>query len=552
MTTVTEPPPALPGQPAARAEPAAAPARAVATARALAAAEARRLLRHPAFVAGIVVTVLLVWLTSGDGTSHWRNWSVFISLVLVPLGWLTLVATNLMALRDRRHDTTELVGTAPASPATRTVGLLLATLVTIPVTGLLVAGSYVYALWRLDPAGGGPHLAEVAVALFLVVGGGVVGVAVARWLPLPVAGVAGVIAVTMIQVSMTQSQTSPWRWLAFWVQPDAVPLTAVHPRPVAWHLVWLAAWVAVMAVVAVARHGLHRPLFAAATAAVLVATLAGWYQTRPLTEAQIATAVSVLSEPERHQRCETHGTVTYCAYRGFGDVIGRWRGAVDGVLAAVPPEAHRPLEVRQRLATVIGDQHCAPQDSLDLLPPEVAAQLRPERVWTRDGAVHPAVVGREEGPCGGPDLEWFNTAVSTGAWAVGLPPGPWDDDVRCTADGEARSAVALWLGAQAVPGGTDSLRSIRTDVPLMWSGRVDFSGHWTDHPQWGVAWHIGDIDAALAMLERPAAEVGAVVAENWHVLTDPGTTTRQLRDLLAIDAGGDPARPESTCPEPPT
>lgn len=525
----------------------------VAVARELAVAEGRRLLRHPAFVSGIVVTVLLLWLTSGDADLHWADWSVSVGLVLVPLGWLTIIATNLMAQRDRRHRVSELTETTPAPPMARTAGLTLATLATVPVTALVLAGSALHTWWRYDVIGSGPVLAELAVAPVLVVGGGVVGVAVARWLPRPVAAVAAVIAVIQMQVWMTQSVTAPTRRLAFWVDADSIRLPQVMPRPAEWHLLWLAAWTVVLAVVALARHGMRRSTVAVVTAALVAAGVAGWAQTRPPSEGDLAVAASVLTEPEQHQVCETHGPVTYCAYPRYRDLIGRWRTAVDGVLAAVPPSSRSGLEVRQRIATVLSNPDCQPRPALEMLPPEVADRVAPIDVWPRDGAVHPAIAGAETGPCGGAydDSGWVFTAVAAGAWAVGLPPAPWGDDTRCAADGEARSAVALWLGAQGVPGGPDRLRRLREDHALFWTGRVEFGAHWDNPPQWGVAWHLSDLDAALALLDRPDDEVRALVVEHWDRLIDPATTTPELRTLAGIGGGRLPARPLATCPQPP-
>jgi hypothetical protein len=241
MTAVVEPvadeigEPDVPGAPTAPA-----PAPGPATAWALAGTEGRRLLRHPAFLAGVVVTVLLVLLVGGDPDPDWTGWSINIVLVFAPLGWFTIVATNLMALRDRRAGTAELVDTTPATPATRTVALVLATLATIPVTAALLAAAGAYSVWRHDPVGV-PVPRELAVALLLVVGGGVVGIAVARWVPRAIAGVAAVLVVIQLQVWMTQSAISPSRWLAFWVEQPAIGLLDVHPRPALWHLAWLLA-----------------------------------------------------------------------------------------------------------------------------------------------------------------------------------------------------------------------------------------------------------------------------------------------------------------------
>jgi hypothetical protein len=522
-----------------------------AVARALARAEVPRLLRHPAFVAGVVVTVLLIGLTGGQEPADWQSISVDIGLVLVPFGWLTLIATNLVALRDRRHGTTELVGTAPAEAPARTLGVVLATMVTAPVTVALLAAAIGWNSWRHGPIGGELQLLELAVPVLLVVGGGIVGVAVARWIPRPVAAIGAIVVTIQIEVWMTRSDTSPTRWLAFWAEPHPVRLPEVELRPAAWHLVWLAAWVVIMAVVAVARHGLRRPLPAFAGGALVVATVAGWNQTRPMTEAQLERAVSVLTAPEQHQVCEIHGAVTYCAYPHYRFAMKGWRQAVDGVLAAVPSRAQRPLEVRQRIATVIGDYECRPQEAFDLLHPRLRERLDADAVWRRDGAVHPAIVPDERLPCGGRSLAWLSTAIATGAWAVGLPPAPWDQDERCRADGQARSAVALWLGAQAVPGGTASLQAIADDHAITSSGRIEFGRHWNEHPQWGVRWNVLDLRAALALLELPQGAVRAALAEHWERIVDPSTTTVELRELLGSDGSWGLRSTDTDCTPPP-
>ena len=90
--------------------------------------ENRRLLRHPAFLAGLAITPLML-LAATDSEDVWWRISPGIALALVPLGWFTIVAVNLLATRPRRAATEELWASLPATAPVRTAGLLTAALV---------------------------------------------------------------------------------------------------------------------------------------------------------------------------------------------------------------------------------------------------------------------------------------------------------------------------------------------------------------------------------------------------------------------------------------
>src|SRR5262245_6701454 len=56
------------------------------TVRPLARAESRRVLRHPAFIVGVVLTPVMLLAATATET-HWWGASPSIALALVPLGW---------------------------------------------------------------------------------------------------------------------------------------------------------------------------------------------------------------------------------------------------------------------------------------------------------------------------------------------------------------------------------------------------------------------------------------------------------------------------------
>jgi len=70
---------------------------------------------------------------------------------------------------------------------------------------------------------------EVAAGVVIVVGGGFVGVAVARWLPRPVFGWVAVLASLLLQVNLGATDTR-WRWLHFSIDgTDGLTYPAIAP-----------------------------------------------------------------------------------------------------------------------------------------------------------------------------------------------------------------------------------------------------------------------------------------------------------------------------------
>ena len=69
--------------------------------------------------------------------------------------------------------------------------------------------------------------------------------------------------------------------------------------------------------------------------------------------------------------------------------------------------------------------------------------------------------------------------------------------------------LALWLAGQSTPGAPAALAEVlRTSEGLGSVDTIQFdSNNW---PNWGVSFAHGDIGTALALLDRPADEVGRV------------------------------------------
>jgi hypothetical protein len=490
---------------------------------ALARFEGRKLLRHPAFLIGMALTPWLILAATSDTGASWVHFEIAIVLGLVPLGWLTMVATNLGALRSRRHGTDDLLASLPTTPAARTVAHNLSALATLPVAVGFAAVSAALVAANADPTGAF-RPAELATGTLIVVGGGAVGVLVARWLPRPAVCLPALGVTMFMQGKLTDLAPSPARWMSFVVEPLS-GFANFELRPAGWHLGWLAAWIALVAVAGVARYGVPRRLGTVALGVAVVALGAGFAQTRPFSAERADAVADHILRPAAHQTCREQADVRYCAYGDLGTHMADWRPPVEGVLARLPGSVRgRGLEVTERPNPVVGNRNCTPVGLLSTLPGPIRDRLSPEGVWPADGKVHP---GTETWPCSSSSVHGLFVGVQTGAWAVGLPPGPWHLDQHCRAPGQARAAAALWLGAQSTPGAAEALALLPERTGRNAAGELTVAD-WADPPAWGVTWSDGDVAAALALLDRPAADVAAVLAGGWDRFTDPATPTSEL------------------------
>jgi hypothetical protein len=452
--------------------------------RPLARAEVRRVLRHPAFLAGVLLTPLML-LPATEYATTWLGASGGIALALVPLGWLTIIATNLVALRPRRTGADELFATLPAPQPVRTTALLATAAGPVLVASALAAGWVVLLssgnALRGGELTGSPEWKEIGVGVLIVAGSVCVGVSVARWLRHPGFGVLAAIATLILNVRFLDVTTWPWsrqdgdplRFLAFHVEDASTGAQFLELRPAGWHLLYVGGLVVVMGAVALTRDGLRRPIGAVLGAALVVTAGAGWVQTRPPSAAQESAMVAALTDPAAHQVCEQSSGVRYCAYPEFVDDVPEWRHVVETTVALLPDgiEGGRPpLAVRQRPPIIKSDHDCSALPFEETLPPSVAARVSPASLWPADRDVHPPF-SDETFPCSGRDVHGFFLAVQTSAWAVGLPSAPHTDYVRCTASGQARAAIALWAGAAASPDGETTLRDVTVDGSRIGTGR---------------------------------------------------------------------------------
>ena len=399
----------------------------------LARADSRRLLRHPAFIAGVVLTPLII-LAATDGEHIWWKISTGIALGLVPLGWLTIVAANLATLRPRRTGADELFSTLPAPQPVRTTAGLTAGIGPVLVAAVVAGAAVLVVALTRDGLRGSPRWAEIAAGLLIVAGSVCVGVAVARWLPSAGFGVLAVVATFLLQARFLDVATWPWnrsesdpaRFLGFLAEPTAVRDPFLEFRPSGWHLLYLAGLVVVMAGVALAREGMRRPV-AIVLAVGLVADGDGRLGADPPAVAQVREddMVAYLTDPGAHQVCRTSASVRYSAYPEFSADVPEWQRHASRRRSHGSP---------RRRSTVAPDSTwCNDRRS--------SRATRTARPWRSTRACPPvSPPGCRRARCGRPteactrrskrSRSRARSAMSTAssspcrpaAWAVGLPP----------------------------------------------------------------------------------------------------------------------------------
>jgi hypothetical protein len=247
----------------------------------LGATELVRLLRHPAFLGGVAFTVATISFGGAlDGTPGPRQaYSDLTSSGIFAIGPLTFFAANLLSSRDRRSGSLEWLSSMPTARRDRAIGALVATCGPVAVTGLLLVVAYLtfIGLGWLTYA---PSLLEVLTVPLSVLGAGLLGVMVARWLPWP--GCAAAVMVALIAAHMTLPER--WTLLGSYVEfarYGAAPAgwAGVIDGSRTWHVVYLLALCAMAATGALLADARHQQrVLALGGALTAVALLAGWAQ----------------------------------------------------------------------------------------------------------------------------------------------------------------------------------------------------------------------------------------------------------------------------------
>jgi membrane protein YdbS with pleckstrin-like domain len=206
----------------------------------LALVEGRRILLHPVYL--IIAGFLL--LTAGVGSGEGGVWGreefreALTSFGLLYYGLVTFFAANLVASSARRAEAESQLAPTPTDPRARTLATGLGVLLPA-MLGVVWAVS----LWSVEHLGN-PAIdrvqsaAEVAVIPLCALGAGLLGVAVARWLPWP--GAALVVVVALIAWVVVGNGHGAFGWTSPWsVSPNFQDESRLRAGSQAWHAVYL-------------------------------------------------------------------------------------------------------------------------------------------------------------------------------------------------------------------------------------------------------------------------------------------------------------------------
>ena len=525
----------------------------------LARVEARRLAVHPAFL----ITLGLVAAISGllVATEHDATVSVssfqFFTFIGVPVGALALVvAAHRNATRSRRDGTDELFASTPTSPRSRTAAFLLACLGPLPVAVAYLLAARLALEFILDapiPSLWGAFGTLAVAILLAVVGGGVVGVFLSRWLPMAAAALVGIVAIIWLN-NGPDNHDPNFRWLRVAVEEDLGGRFDIDPG--ALRLVFIAGLVGLGACLALWRHPARPTLVGATVVSVALVAGTGWVISRPPSAEEVARVVDELEHPTDHQTCTDRNGVDYCAYPGAEPWVDLWERAVAGTLDRVPAP-HRPagfdVVQRESVPYLAAPRTYNGGTSYPYLD-EVVAALDPEVAWADDGDVHPSLQLNDDMP----DLD---VAFQVAALAVGLPPSAgWEAPQACRAGGQARVVLASWLAGGATATTAIALRAHAAQVEdeSLEAGHVpldtvmdyenESAAGGERYPVVGAAGYGSDVVAAAAMLDADQDRVIAAVSRHWDELVLASTPTSRLLGLAGVAAPDGPAMVPTSSP----
>ena len=249
---------------------------------ALARLDAPRLARHPILLVAFAYLGLLQMIEGDTGPR-----AAFTLLTEVPTmlyGSFVLFAANLLASRERRGGNEEWLDSMPASAAARTWAAQFAVLGPLVVAAGLVTVGYAVSV-RADLFVTPPTLLEMLSGLLPVLGAGLLGVMVARWLPWP--GMAALVMTGLIAVHVWLiSGESDRRLLGAYVEWAAWPgsgnpgaWAGLIPGSRGWHVTYILALCAMAATGAHLGHARRKlPVLALGGAFTAAAVVAGWAQ----------------------------------------------------------------------------------------------------------------------------------------------------------------------------------------------------------------------------------------------------------------------------------
>jgi hypothetical protein len=264
--------------------------------------EGRRLVVHPAFAGSFALSI--VWfVTVPEGDPDFLRYKNLLGAGLLPLAAGVAVASNLGASRARRDRAEELYTSLPVTGRARASAHVLSlAFATAGAVGLVFAAVVALRAWdglrapELADAGGQirsvtPGMFELAQGPVFVCLAGLVGVALAVWVPSAIAASLAVLVGAYVQGPAVLWWTWEWqRWLlplahnletSGWVPVGEGGVLSVHgidQAALGWHLVYLVGLAVLSGTAVLGRFGRDRRLGAALAGGAVLAGMGGTLQ----------------------------------------------------------------------------------------------------------------------------------------------------------------------------------------------------------------------------------------------------------------------------------
>lgn len=510
--------------------------------RELALVEAIGMLRHPLSIVGVAGSLWAMWALFGGRAPVLERDSILIAGAMLPIAAATLLVAFYSVLRHRRLP--EVLSAQPTNRNARLMGIQLGTLGPAAVSAVLSLVGVVYLLAG-EPIG---ELLwwELISGVVMVPAAGVLGTALARWLPHPVVAPIALVGLAVVQfwaspdfgvlndfAHSTDDVTGHFEWLAPWMTPSSFsPPDIIVQRPAVLHVVYLVVLALVLAYLTQERRSAGR-IGQAVVAVILLVAVASLSFSLPAHSLTVS-----WPEAADAQVCEVEDGIEYCALKYHDGWNPRWHATVAAVNELAPVQLERVI---QRPHNIGFD----PDPSLDDRSGLALTTLE----WDRPGAM--------------PEQE-FSLALIAAQTTVGLPALPqvrplteaeidsivsqnpdYPGDLReqlesepvseqvCSGVGQARSVVAVWLAASATTDGTamlDWLLDRRPDAETLSFAYVD------PHHIEGVTIGRSDAELSRELLDLQQADVLATIEDRWDEVLDPATTPAELGSWLGLAA----------------
>ena len=240
-------------------------------------AEIRRLVLHPVFLAGVAFVMVSAGVDLRPGPRE--AYSVVTGAGIFFFGPFTYLAANLLASRERRHGAEEWLSSLPALRRDRTTAALVACFG--PATAVTVLTLVAYTGFSAaELFARAPHPLELTSVPLSVLGGGLLGVMVARWAPFPGAAALVMVGLVAVHVALPERLALLGAYVEFarWGEPNWA-WAGVIDGSRGWHVAYLLALCAMAATGALLVDAQRRvPVLSLGAGLTCLAALAGWAQ----------------------------------------------------------------------------------------------------------------------------------------------------------------------------------------------------------------------------------------------------------------------------------